>query len=1134
MGPDPFNMPAWGSFNNTQALQQSTNQLAPYATQWHGPAGGVAIQQVVNQPKAPAQGGALSKFAHFIGGVGSEIGHLAGGAATWLAHNVEQGVEAPFKAVHDIFVGHADNNAITSINAENTQLSSQLDNLHQQFKSGLISSKEYQSALKDINSGFNSLVQRNTILDNKIQQDKQRAVNDVINTAADALLFVPAVGAEFQTAKSFLFGATGQDLLAGAEQNIGKLAVNKALFAGLSDGAKQAVQHATAEVVANSAKMTAGDIARSAAINLAIKYPIYYNYLSTTGSQIYNELDNKKYGDALRTIGFNAALLLSGGPIGQALKYGKAGASSLLGKTFGSTAFLDELSKGIGNGDPAGLFNAINKLPVSERADVIKQMSAVEATNLGAVGGHDASAAAMRVLKGMESYEGLSMSEFTHEEALNNMVNFAKAQRIADEAAKAAGLSAITVGRVDARTLDNIAESLVNATAPEDRLTAWEMLKKTAPNSAWANNENLDRQIKSLIAKHENPSDLVAAIGRIKASFQVDGIPKSVSETLAKMGYIPIKPTNLEAPFAEGTGKVTSRFAQNDEFFTKSVQPLPILSSLGKLVTNLGLSPYASQQRVYQIFNDNLAKNLQESGIVKKIMGEDIKDSTDTMIKKLSSYAHNPTRGRFASKMPITDLRQLTTADIKTALDVSTGDAKTIQEAIARSFIQVPFVARGLGDRLVDATYSFKPTGAIQRRYLRLQGAARFSWNPFFQYLRLIPKTETLAEFEGGGFVKSVFAGRLGEIRSIREGLRAGGFLEERGGLGNVVSGEAVDFGGSMSRNLSKRLLPAQEQSIAGLVDAQARRMGMDWQTYIKENPQQVRDTIQMIAEYDRRGSFINSPLMRTLNIAFFPLRFDVKVAQIMARSLARTSLMTQVSVVNGLLRAHDWLNSPEGQAWYSQNADVIGLLEYVSPFAKMNEVFQSLVPGHDHSLGNFGEVGGLPFGWIPQILDAEGLTQFNQPGVNPKTGAIYPDYIPITQRGQLATAIQDFLGSLFSYPGVTVGLPSKSKITLGLSEGVTGANKSDFNKVTPAISGQQQDYASLIQQLSGTTPQQNPAPLPTAPLRQGTTVPSTAPPLPPGKTSSLTSRSGSRSTKKKKAQFTPELLPGQTTFGQL
>lgn len=1134
MGPDPFNLPGWGSTNNTQELNQATSQLAPYATTWHGPAGGVAIPQVVNQPSKAPRGGALSRFAHFMGGIGTDIGHIAGGAATWLAHNAVDMVEAPYKYGEGLAHGLQDRTSISEINAQNQQFSSKLDTLNRQFKSGDISSKVYQQALKELNQDMANLSRQATVLDNRTQKDQQAANLATINTISDVLVFgAPALSDGMSAAKSFVLSKALTPVVESAENNLGRIAANKALFDGLSDGAKQALQQSTAEVVSNAGRDTAANITRKAAVNLAIKYPIYYNYLSSTGADIYNELDNKKYGDAMRTVGFNALLLLSGGPIGQALKYGGKTVGGIANRTFARTSFLDALSRGIGNGDPAGLFNAINKLPESERADVVKQMSAVEATNLGAVGGNDAEAAAMRVIQGMESYEGISMTDFSHEEALNNMVSFARAQRLADETAKAAGMGPVTVGRVDARALNQIAESLVNTTSSEDRLTTWEALKKTGGNQAWANNENFDRQMKSLISRYDDPTELAEAISKIKAGFEVRGFPKSVAEKLSKMGYIPISPGNIEAPFAEGSGKIASKFGGNDDFFTKAVQPLPILGGLGKALNFLGLSPYASTQRVYQLFNDNLAKNLQESGTVRKIMGEDISDSTDTLIKKLSDYAHNPTRGKIVSKMPITDLRMLTLGDIKAALEVSTSEARSIQKAIAQSYIQVPLSVRGLGDRAVDATYRIGATGAVQRRYLRVLGAARFSWNPFFQYLRVIPKTEILSSFEGGGFVNSVFAGRLGELGKIRQGLRSAGMLDERAGF--TTTGEAVDFGGATGANISKRLLPMQERSIAGLVDAQARRMGMNWQDYVKNYPQQVRDTVQMIAEYDKRSNLLNSPLMRTLNIAFFPMRFDTKVATIMARGLARSSLMTQVSVINGMMRAHDFLNSPEGQAWYAQNSDIIGLFNYVTPVAKLSEVFESLLPGHDHSLGNFGELGGLPFGWIPQILDAEGLTHFNQPGVDAKTGAIIPQYIPATQRGQLAVATQDLLTQLFSYPGATVGLQSKASITRFAGLALVGGNKkTDLQLTTPSesqLGRQQQDYSSLIQSLSS-TPAQHPAPLPTAPLRPGINVPSQAGPTLTNK--GPASASSTRTKKKKKADFKPQLLPGQTTFGQL
>lgn len=1134
MGPDPFNMPSWGTPTGTQQLQQSVNQLAPLATTFSGPAHGVPIAQTV--PQANNSGGLLSKFGHWLGGVAGGIGHIAEGAGSWLVHNGVQMAEAPFKFSYDVGRSVFDNYEQSH---QINQLDSQRQNLVGMFQSGKITASEYKSGLQDIVSQQKALSDQINATGQRLQNAKQEGINTA--SAILAVLAGPAAGAigagledtigVGATAK-FLTSVNANALLDTTEQALSKVASDPATFARLPAMAQKTLQSASAEVLASSAGMTAGQIARATAVNVAIKYPIYYNYISSTGTQLYKELDQKKYGAATRTLAFNAVLLLSGGPMGWALKRGGGAIGAVAGRTFTRTSFLDNLSKGIGvggdnmAGDSAGLFKAIQNLPVEERTQVVKQMSAVEATNLAAVGG-DPAAAAMRVIKGMESYEGISMSQFTHEEALNNMVNFSKAQQLADETGKAHGLGAITVGRVDARALNEISAGLSTERGTADRLQAWETLKSQNLTKAWANNENFDRQIKALIQKYNSPGELDNAIRNIKAGFAVKGFPKKVAQQLSKMGYIPITPATIEAPFKEGAGPLVSKFAQaNDNFFLKSVQPLPVLGFLGDSLTRLGLSPNASSERVYQMFNDNLAKGLQKARVVPKMAGEDAAQTTDTMIKQLSDYARNPTHGKLAHNMPISDLRMMTTADVKAALDVSSVDARAIQRAITSAYIKVPLVARGLGDKAVDLGY--KLAGPIQRRYLRLQGAARFSFNPFFQYLRVVPKTEILSEFEGGGWISSVFQGQLKELPKIRDFLREGGFLE-RGGLGTVISGEATDFAGSMAHNLTKRLLPAQERSIAGLLANQAERAGQDWRTFIANNPQQVRDTIQMIAEYDKRSNFLNSPLARTLNVAFFPFRFETKVAMIMTRSLARTSLMTQVSVVSGLLRAHTWLNSPEGQAWYAHNADAIGLFEYITPVATLNQVFEALIPGHNHSLGNFGELGGLPFGWIPQILDAEGITHFNQPGVDAKTGQMIPSYVPATTKGQAAIAIQDMLGTLFSYPGAQMGLPSKTSIerTIALAS-VAGTKTKDLKLNTPSanvLDQQQQSYAQTIQALSNTSAKIPPQ----SPLNQTIPVKQPEPQLLPGKKGR-----GAGGGKLKKGQFKPALAPGQTKYGQL
>lgn len=1157
---DPFNMPSFGSAPNYQAnLEQNVAQTAPLARNFNGAQTGVEVAQVFNKAPSVPQPGNLSKFAHFIGGIGSSIGHIAGSAADWLGTQAKNIVTTIPREAQGFSHAILDNADINMLQAQTQQNSDTLDSLSAAFKGGKLTSDQYKQALQVLIGENNSITQQQMGLQNRIQADKQQAYKATIDTASLLTTILTAgfgraasaaitsgglVPIEEKGAAEFLAGTNANALLSNVETGIGKLASDPEAFAKISPEAQKVFQTATAEVVAgNAGTMTAPQIARASAVNLALKYPIYYNMLSTTGQSIYTKLDNHQYGSAVKQLAFNAALLLSGGPIGQALKFGKAGFGELKGAVFGQNSFIDELSKGIGDGNPAGLFNEINKLDPEAQKEVVQNLSAVEATNMAAVVGKDPVAAAWRVLDGMSNYEGVSMNHFTHEEALNNMVTFAKAQRLVDDVGKANGLGPITVGRVDARALNEISAQLSPIGNTEDRLNAWDAMKSENPNQAWANNDNFDRQIKSLIMQHEGDS-LDTALRGIKASFNVEGFPIKESKQLSKMGYIPIKPVNLEAPFQEGTGKVSSQFGEND-FFTKAVTPVPILSSMGALLTNLGLSPTSSTSRVYQMFNQNLADNLGRLQVVENFADRGIssRDTADNIVKRLSDYAHDPTRGvkiNGKSLSPITDLRQLTTKDISSALSVSQSDAQEVKGALMDSMLQVPLQVRGLGDKIVDANYKLNP---LAGRYARIQGAARFSWNPFFQ-AKLAYKTELLAQSEAQGkfptlggtntLLSVIFPDKYNQIDSIRTTLRSAGIFDEKAAYGETIGGEGVNDTG-IGANLTHKLLPSQERSIASMVSVQADRVGMDAKTFVEYYPNEVRDTVQMIAQYDRNSEFLNSAMARTLNLAFFPFRFEYKVASIMARNLAKTTPMTQLAVINGLYRAHGWLNIPEGQSWYSQNSDVIGLFKYFTPIQTLSEV-ASLLGAHPESVGSFGELGGLPFGWIPQMLDAEGLTHFGGAYVSPKTGQTLPSYIPQTDKGKLAGAIQDLIGSLYTYPGATAGLPSKTSIDTNIALGVTGASKkNDFIKSQPPIPGQDQSFANTVQGMAAanikqtTGIQQNvQTPPPSSQPTQSTPVPS--------QPSSLTTPrpKGGGTSKKKKAQFTPQLLPGQTSLGQL
>lgn len=1165
-------IPAFGSFNAQSAaadLTSKVSQIAPMATVYTSASNQLGIGVPI-QYTAPAfrSTGAIDSLGHFLGGVASTIGHVGVSVAGWLAKAGETAATSSIRYGQGLAHGFLDNQELNSINSQNDQTSAQIDQLGKLYASGRISQSDYLDNLKEMNQDMNNLIKQSASVNGRIKVDQADAYKATVDTASLLVAFLGTgfgasgttamitrdglqVGVDTipaQTAAQYLKSTAADMILGKTDSVITQVAGDAKLLARLPEAAQTYIQRSVGDVVMSGAEMSGTQIVRAAGVNMAIKYPIYFSMLSSTGSQIYTELDNKKYGDAVRTAAFNAALLLSGGAIGWSVKELKYGAGAIKGAVFQKTGYWDELSKYFAGTDTptADMTQTMSEILSSERdpmgrfwgqdgkAQLVQQLSDHAATAVHATGG-DEVAAAQRVALAEKARYNQDLTKVSMKDWIMDTVKQSGVKQEMDTYSKARGLAPMVPVRVDQRQLPEIAKSIFSG---DKSLWAGNLQTAIEQNQgyAWAHNQSFINQVKDIIkSTGESEGDTGAdAVKSIKASTGASGIPKNLLDKWSAQGYLPAVVHNLEDPFVKGEGKIATKFFDTDDFFTKMVQPLPVARSLGNVLVKMGLSPDASTQRVYQMLNANLATNLRDLSATDRLLTlsgnknfSDDQQAADWLQKKLSSYIKAPTRGRIVSKMPISDMRLMTTGDIKAATGATDVEAGAIQKAIVKANLDMPMAIRGMGDRMVDKAFQFAPSGAVMRRYLRLQGALRFSWNPFFQYLRVIPKTEYLSEAHGGGVFRSFFAGRLKEVAQAREDMRDIGAFGKTTGFS--LSAEATDAIGT-SPNITRQLLPMQERSMAGVVDAQAQRMGMGTRDYIRTYPDQVKDVVQGIAEYPKDGNFINSPLARTLNIAFFPFRFESKVAAATAKGLANTSLMTQTAVIKGLMGAHQYLNSPEGQAWYSQNADAIGIFKYISPLASLNEVFQSFLPGHDHSLGNFGEVGGLPFGWIPALLDAEGLTHFNQPGANPQTGQPYPSYIPQTVKGQAAIAVQDLLGAVFSYPGAEVGLPSKGSLTRDAALDITGASKTtDLKSTTPdlsTMSPQAQAYARVVGK------QQPQAGLDNIPQFDSST---TSVPAQPSTANQVVPRSvGSGTTKKKKADFTPALLPGQTTLGQL
>jgi hypothetical protein len=109
--------------------------------------------------------------------------------------------------------------------------------------------------------------------------------------------------------------------------------------------------------------------------------------------------------------------------------------------------------------------------------------------------------------------------------------------------------------------------------------------------------------------------------------------------------------------------------------------------------------------------------------------------------------------------------------------------------------------------------------------------------------------------------------------------------------------------------------------------------------------------------------------------------------------------------------------------------------------------------------------LGGLPIGIISQILDSQGLINLNTPYVNPKTGDVIPKYIPETTKARAATAVSDVLGSMFTYPGRTLGLPGKQENIHRLVRNFIDTNSEDYqiNDETDRLTPLEQNMVRVL-----------------------------------------------------------------------
>jgi hypothetical protein len=1172
---------AEAAFSDTSGLSTDVDTLMPtVATR-----SGAVSDNIPTAPVAPTSGsapGVVSTFMSKIGSIFSESANIAGDVAKWVGKEAVTAVEAPIKLGIDAVDFGKDEYDYVSAQHNMDSLSQQSTNLMNSWKSGKITTAKYTTASKQLSNDYMAANKRFTQSWEKQDALQKNVVSDYTNTMGDILTVLTAgiinpaetASADVGTSAAIkFFTGEGSDMADFLSSSATKIDGIMSKIPGISDNgatnllSRQFLKN-TADTVSDAAAgegLGSYKIGKAVAVALVLRRPIVFNYFVGQGQKVYDSLSEGKYGSALERVGLNSAMVLSGGPIGWAFSHISDAAKAGLDRVFGQTSFMDELSTRIGDGNAQGLYNELSK---PENTEMAKAFKAMEVTNLQKTGG-DVVAAVDNIVS---SYDGANlalMQEMTHAQVAKDMFDTYNDQQavVADlikggmakeEAARAVvgrwtvednnKLQAI-IGKADEKVNEANFEqsgytSLLDARAATRRAAIQALQDSKGRNAAWLNNDYLQQQIDQIITKYEDTNKATEAIRDIDTGTASDVSPK-VKAMLRDHGHVAIVPEKNATPYipydslAPGKNKLVSAFATGSEeggYFKAAAQPLPVLGSIGKLLTNVGLSPEDAGNAVQKSLNQNLTEQLAG---VKGISSED-PEAGQKLLDTISDYVKNPTASFLkAHNIPVTDYRQLTLNDIKQALNTDVQTAKEVRNALMTAMIKVPLDIRGLGDRIMDLNYKYNP---MAKYYARIQGATRYVFNPFFNWQKTT-QTEFLAQFEAGG--KTLTYGPIGGVlRMLMPGRydeidNTIAMLNEKGILGST-RGEALAIGrlgeGDYDQAVGKvgtKLLKGEQQSLASLLMVMSDKAGMSPSEFVDSHYDESVDALRTIVQYGKHASVLNSPLARTLNFMFFPMRYNLKVAGLMANYVTRLSAPMQVAFLHSAMQFSSFLKSSEGQAWYAQHVDAIQLFQYISPLYSLD--YLNNILNNPGSISSYGTLGGLPFGFISQGLDAAGITHFNTPYVSSEDGSVIPTYIPANSRGDVNVAIQDLLGQVFTYPGATAGLPSKSSVLKKVATGLTGGSSTDLQpEQTGNLSPQQAAYQKVVEGLHGEAPatmpdgspfQQYAGPSNPSYMSVDGTSKATVPINPP--------KPGSTTVKKKKADFTPELLPGQTYLGE-
>ena len=525
-------------------------------------------------------------------------------------------------------------------------------------------------------------------------------------------------------------------------------------------------------------------------------------------------------------------------------------------------------------------------------------------------------------------------------------------------------------------------------------------LNRALGTEQWAKNPAVSARIQSAVQKN-NTGNLDNMIKKLNGIVRTRNIGDKLGLKLPN-GYFPILKPEGSAGFVKAS--------RAEDLIPNYKAPL---EKVGNVINKLGLSPKAvNPMTVKDQLETNLGKQLEGTkfaGLEQNVM--------DIMSKMVGQ-----------TKTAI-DPRQLSLSKFKNAImnestlksiinEPKRADAAQLKRAFLNAYSKLPANLVGAGNKSVNVFSKYIPA---EQYYLRTKGALSYQFNPFFQ-ARVITKSSLISLAEGSNPLTKINSGTM-------DALRANNYLNKANTDANLndLYGNIPNVGGDRQVNgAMQKILGTLAESIAKAHNTTVPAILENKSTALYK---QLDHALTVTTGYPK-GSYFDSPLAKTLNVLVFPSRFDTKVLTVAGKYFAKQSPAVQIGLVKSIASGEQWLKSPDGEKWKKDNAAALNVVNYMVPTESVSQVLNFVKTG---KLADLGQVGGMPFGVITQMLRSSGvnlpsaLEQSAQ--INDATGLPYNYKVGNTNKAKLQLALQDLIGSMFSYPGAKLGLLSKTNL---------------------------------------------------------------------------------------------------------